>query len=282
MSNQPAPSSQPTTPKKQRRNVNLRATLLPQEHGGWAFVLYPILLALLVVPSVRGALLGLAAVSVFLLHQPFKLWWKDYRVGRVIPRTKIARLAIIAYSSLALASFAIVLATGAWTFLLPLVLALPFVQVQLLYESRNKSRHLIAELCGAVAFGAVGPAMALLGGWQEQAALLMWLLLTVWAVTSIFYVRVRLRLERQRLDDYDLQYVATVHAIGGGLVVLAVYAGSLHWLSLLAVVLLAARAAYGLSAFRRPAKAIQVGIQEVMMGLVFVGVVALGYIAGTG
>lgn len=272
----PATPPTETTPKRRPR-LNLRNTLLPQEHGGWAFVLNPILLALLVAPSVRGVLLGVAAISVFLLHQPFKLWWKDFRVKRVIPRTKVARSAILVYGAVALGCLAAVLLSGGWGFLLPLALSVPLVQTQLLYDARNKNRHLIPELCGAVALGAVGPAMAILGGWEEADALLLWLLLTVWAVTSIFYVRVRLRLERNRLDDYDLHYVATVHGSGAVLVLLAVNAGALPWLALVAVGVLAARAAYGLSAFRRPAKAVQVGLQEVVLGLVFTLLVAVGY-----
>jgi hypothetical protein len=271
------PQTPATDKEKRRRRLSLRNTLLPQEHGGWAFVLNPILLALLVAPGWRGVLLGVAAVSAFLVHQPFKLWWKDYRVGRVIPRTKIARSAIIVYSAVAGISMGVVLATGGWGFLLPLALALPLAQIQLLYDARNKNRHLIPELCGAVALGAVGPAMTILGGWSEPDALLLWLLLTVWAVTSIFYVRVRLRLERNRLDDYDLHYAATVHGIGALLVLLAVYDGALPWVALLAVGVLAARAAVGLSDFRRPAKAIQVGVQEVVVGVVYIVLVAMGY-----
>lgn len=259
------------------RKVNIRRVALPTEHGGWAFVLNPILLGLLVVPSLDGLLLGVAALCTFLIHQPFKQWWSDYRVKRKIARTPIARNFALAYAVVAALAAGYVISQNAGAFLLPLALAVPLGITQQMYDAQGRSRELVPELCGALALSAVGPAIAVLGGWDLEAALLLWLLLIVWVVTAIFYVRVRLRLEKGRLNDYDLQYVALVHGVGLLLVGLAWYNGALPFLAWVAVGMLAARAAWGLSALRRRVNAIRIGIGEVLIGLLYLLVCAVGY-----
>jgi hypothetical protein len=57
--------------------VNLKSIALPTEHGGWSFLAEPIVLGLLVAPTWKGFVLGLAIVSLFLLHQPLKIAMKD-------------------------------------------------------------------------------------------------------------------------------------------------------------------------------------------------------------
>ena len=265
------------TPPKNRQKVKLRNIILPREHGGWAFVLNPVLLGLLVALSWQGALLGIAAIAAFLVHQPFKLWWSDYRVKRVIARTPIARNFALIYAVVAVVGVLVVLLNSPLTFLLPLALAFPLAQTQLLYDAQGRSRHLIPELTGAVALGSVAPAMAILNQWDVPDAMLLWLLLAIWAITSVLYVRVRLRLERNKVDDYDMHYVALLHGVGLVLTAMSASAGGVPWLAVGGVVVLSVRAAYGLSPFRRPAKAIQVGIQEVIFGLIFTLMVALGY-----
>lgn len=49
---------------------SLRALALPAEHGGWGFVLEPVVLGLLVCPSRPGGALALAATATFLAHHP--------------------------------------------------------------------------------------------------------------------------------------------------------------------------------------------------------------------
>jgi hypothetical protein len=59
------------------------------------------------------------------------------------------------------------------------------------------------------------------------------------------------------------------------------YLGLLPRLAVLAVAILAARAFWGLSPLRRPARAQVIGVQEIMYGLLTVLLTALGYVAGT-
>jgi hypothetical protein len=252
----------------------IRAVALPTEHGGWGFLAEPILLGLLVAPSWAGLLLSLAAVAVFLLHQPLKYAIKDHLKGRRVSRTVWAERFSLIYAAVAAVSFGAVLLTQPELFLVPLLIGGAIGTIQLSYDARNKSRNLIPEVAGALALGAAAPAIALVGGWTLLPALLLWLVLAFRAMSSILYVRARLRLEYGR--PYQAAPVYALHGLAllvlGGLVV----SGVLHWLILLPFIFLTGRAAYGLSAYRRQVKAKVVGFSELGYGLVTVLIVAVG------
>jgi uncharacterized membrane protein YfcA len=94
--------------------------VLPTEHGGWAFVLVPLLLGLLVAPSAAGGWLSLATVSVFIVRQLLKLALGHWRLGKTYPRTRWAA----GFGLLALVAAGLAVLTMQHTFWLPLVLAI--------------------------------------------------------------------------------------------------------------------------------------------------------------
>ena len=178
------------------RKVIIKSVALPSEHGGWGFLIEPILLGLLVATSSPGVLLAIAASGVFLIHQPLKIAIKDHLKRRRPPRTIMAERFAVGYGLLAAIPVGILLLTMPSTFLIPIGLALPFAAVQLFYDAQNRSRRLIPELCGALALAMIAPAIAILAGWSVQGALLLWIPLALRAVTAILYVRARLRVEQ--------------------------------------------------------------------------------------
>ncbi|MCB0162365.1 MAG: YwiC-like family protein, partial [Caldilineaceae bacterium] len=68
-------------PTKQKARPRWRSIALPTEHGGWGFLLEPLLLGRLVAPSAAGLLLLVATVAAFLLRQPLKIVLVDRRRG---------------------------------------------------------------------------------------------------------------------------------------------------------------------------------------------------------
>lgn len=260
----------------QRRQVNLRSVALPTEHGGWGFVLEPIVLGLLVAWSLPGAAVALAMLGLFLLHQPLKLALKDNLKRRRVNRTAYAERFALLYGAISAAALLVALLTAAPTFLIPLALALPLMLVRLAHDARSQSRSLLAELGGAAALGATAAAIAVAGGWALPAALTLWLLIAVRAVTSVIYVRQRLRLEHGTATGAGVAYQA--HAIGAAVVAAAVLAGAAPWLALAAYALLVARAALGLSARRVPTAAKKIGLREMVYGLLYALIVGVGYI----
>lgn len=91
----------------------LRAVAVPSEHGGWGLTAEPVLLGLLVAPSVSGALLGAGALIAFLARTPLKVVLVDRWRHRRLPRTVLAgRLAAGELAILAMLVAIVAIRTG--------------------------------------------------------------------------------------------------------------------------------------------------------------------------
>jgi hypothetical protein len=248
------------------RQAKLKSIALPAEHGGWGFLLEPILVGLLLVPSLNGFLLALAMFATFLIHQPIKIAIKDYAKRRCTERTRWAERFALLYGGLALFFILLALGRAGTAFLMPLFLTLPLVGIQVFYDLKNQSRELGAELAGGVALGAIAPAIAILGEYDK--AMILWLLLALRTIPSILYVRARLRLERGKPSSISEAVMSHVLAflLGLGLVII----GQAHLLMFIALGILLLRCAWGLSRYRTPtSRPAIIGIQEMFYGFAF-------------
>jgi hypothetical protein len=268
-------------PKPAPARSAARQVALPIEHGGWAFLLQPVALGLLVSPSLAGVCLGLAALFTFLVHQPLKLAIGDWRRGKRYPRTGLAERFALAYgvaAALALAAAVALASQGgppAGVFWIPLAAGIPFALAQLAYDARKRSREAVAEISGALALGSLAPAIAVLGGWDLGQAWALWPLLAAQAVPAILYARARLRLERGQASPAWPAWLA--HLAGLAVVAACAALGLGPWLAAIAMLVMLARALHGLSRFRRPATARRVGMQEVAMSALTVALIAVGH-----
>jgi hypothetical protein len=261
-----------------QRKVKIRTVAIPAEHGGWAFILTPILLALLVAPSLAGLCLGISAFAGFLLHHPLKTALKDWRKGRRLARTRLAEKFALGYGLVAGLAFLLTLALGEWDFLLPLLLALPLALVQLYFDARNQSRALLPEMAGVMALAATGPAIVLLAGWSLAEALALWGLLAAWAGPTVVYIRQRLRLEHGKAVRPVISWA--VHGVALLGVLGLVGADYLPLLGVIALLVLAGRMLLGLSARRKPARAVVIGIREVVYAVLFGVLSGVGFLVG--
>ena len=253
----------------------LRSVALPHEHGGWGFLLEPVLLGLLVAPSGAGGWLALSALGAFLTRHPLKLALNDGRRGKVYTRTRLATGFAVFYGLVALGAFGLAISSAMASFWWPLVLAVPFGLAQLFFDTRNRSRELVPEVCGALAMAFLAPAIALAAGWALAQAWPSWVILAVRAVPSILYVRARLRLECGEPIVWASSFVP--HLLGFlGLGILTIL-GITPWLAVFAAWVLLVRSVYGLSDLRRRVPAKIVGFQEIAYGLMVVLLAASGY-----
>lgn len=259
------------------RRVPLKTVALPNEHGAWVLLAEPALLGLLLAPSWTGVMLIVAATAALMAQHPLSLALTDLRRGRAYPRTRLAWLFTAGYGLVAAAA---VIAAAAWSgrvdMLLPVLLALPLALTQLWFDSQNRGRSLIPELAGAAAVGSLAAAVAMSGGWQLGPALLIWLVMVLRSVPSIVYVRSRLALEYGRPVDRSPALAAAGTAIAVGLA--CVLWGAAPLALPVALTVLAARAAIGLSRFRVPAQPKHVGMRELAFGVLYVTAVILGYL----
>ncbi|WP_162909824.1 YwiC-like family protein [Aggregatilinea lenta] len=258
--------------------VRLKSVALPPEHGGWGFVIEPILLGLLVAPSWGGLAFGVAVLGAFLARHPLKIAVTDHRRGRRYARTAAAERVAAIYLVLVVVGGAAALLLAGPAILVPVALAAPMGIVQLGGTLAGRGRDLLPELAGAVALAAAAASIARAGDGSVSVALGLWAILAARDVPSILYVRERLRLDKGRTHAPTLVLAANgVAAIALALLVVVQRA---PWLSLLAVIALAARAVWGLSPNRRPVPVKVIGFLEVFYGLLVVVLAALGHHLG--
>jgi hypothetical protein len=262
-----------------RVRVRLRTVALPVEHGGWSLALEPVALGLLVAPSTAGLFLAIATAGAFLARHPLKIVLGDRRRGRRFPRTAAAEAFLLLYGALALASALAAAATAAsYAFILPLLLAAPLVAVQLAFDAAGRSRSLAPELAGSAGLAAVSASIAMADGWTFSASSVLWLLLAGRALTSILYVRARLR--RLRGEKPSTLRVIVAHAVAFAIVSLLVWVKLAPALAALALLILLLRAVLGLSAKHDTGSAKRVGMAEVGYGVMAVLAFAAGQLFG--
>jgi hypothetical protein len=256
----------------------LRRILLPTEHGGWAFLMEPILLGLLVAFSRAGLAISLAAVAAFLARQPLRLFMLDRAHGRRHARTALAErvfAACVLVGALALAAAGL-LAQRA--FLLPLGLAAPLAALSVALDLARRSRAAAAEVGGAVALGAVAAAIAVAGGWRLGPALGLWGILAARALPTVLYVRARVRLDRAEAPGVALPLAA--HLIAIAAIALLALRALAPWAAVGALGMLAVRCAFGLSPVRPVMSTRRLGVSELVFGLMTVFAAAWGVARG--
>jgi hypothetical protein len=113
------------------------------------------------------------------------------------------------------------------------------------------------------------------GGFPMGESLALWVILAARAVSSILYVRTRLRLERTGQADRVPSWVS--HLVGLAAAALLALAGLAPWLAVILMLVLTVRAGVGLSPWRRRSRPPIIGLGETAYGLLTVLLVALGY-----
>jgi hypothetical protein len=251
---------------------------LPAEHGGWGFLAEPVILGLVLGASPAGACLAFGALAGFLARHPLRLWLLDRRKGVRYPRTALAARFFVGYAALASLFLAGAFALTEAPFWPALALAAPIALLALSFDARGRSRDAVPEASGAIALGSSAAAIALASGAPPGLAWGAWALLALRAVTSVLYVRARIRLDRGVA-------AGPVVVLAGHATALAVAAALARsawapWLATGALLVLLARAAWGLSPLRRRVRPQVVGFQELGFGLLTLTLLAFGYRIG--
>ena len=247
-----------------------KSVALPTEHGGWSFLIEPLILGLVLTPSVAGAWLAASAVAAFLSRHPLKLLALDRRRGVRYPRTDLAERFFAAYALVAASSFLAALRLGGASILIPVAVAAPFALVALWRDLQGRGREALPEVAGALGLGASATAIILAGGGLPATAWLAWALGAGRAATAILYVRARVRVDRGVTPTTRAQLARPVMAIHAIALVGAIAAASAGFLSPVAgsaFLLLMTRAAHGLAPGCAPIRVQMLGVQEVFAGL---------------
>jgi YwiC-like protein len=269
-----------SSPAPTRRRSPLKAVALPSEHGGWGLTGEPVLLGLLVAPSVAGVALGMAAALAFTARTPIKVVMVDRWRGRRLPRTALAARVAAAELALLVGCVAVAFATADGAFWVPLALAAPLVGVELWFDMRSRSRRLVPELAGSVGIASVAAAIVLAagdaGGADRGARLAvgLWLVVAARAVATLPFVR--LQLARAKGHPARVACSDAAQAAGLALGVVAVLLDPRLVAGLAALAMVAAIDLVG--ARRPPPPAVVLGLRQLALGLGVVAATAAGVI----
>ncbi len=249
-----------------------RAVALPSEHGGWGLTLEPVLLGLLVAWSLGGLALGVAAFGAFLVRTPLKLVAVDARRDRWLARSSLALRVVVVESLVVAVAVGVAVWQSGWSWVVPVLVAVPFVAVELWFDVRSRGRRLVPELCGAVGIAAVAASITLVGGESARLAAGLWLVLAARAVGAIPFVRVQIFRMRRGLATVWHSDVAQLVAIA-----MAAVAVTLDRRLLAGAVGIGAVAVLQAVWVRRPPiPAKRLGMRQMAVGLALVAVTAAG------
>lgn len=260
------------------RTFKLRQIALPVEHGGWSFLFEPLIAGLALAFSAHGLWIVLIMIGAFLVRRPLSIFISHLVAGR---RTELSETAF--KMSIGPAALFLTGVAGAIVFvearaLLPLAVLLPLAAVQLYCDVVRNNRSAAAEMAAAFTMSASAAAIILAGGGNVQFATAVWLYLAAKSAGSILYVRNRLRLEKGKGHSKALP--AVTHIIGSVLVTLMAFDKLLPMLTIPIFALLTFRSIFGLSKYRSPAKAVKIGIYEVIFGVIGILALIFGQVFG--
>jgi YwiC-like protein len=255
--------------------INIRAVALPAEHGGWALIIEPIALGLLVAPSIAGLFIGAGALACFLARHPLKLAVGDRRKNRILKRTSLADRFVLLYVTLAIVFFTIAGVNSPRGFLLPFIMAGPLLLIQFWYDANGQSRKPIPEVVGALAAGSIATAIALAGGWTSTAFAL-WIIVACRHVPTILYLRVLFNRRRQDQRPSVNGAIIAVQLLPLIAVYVLLMLKAAPAVAIVVFAILFVRAVIGLFNQAAPTPR-QLGISEIAFGAFAVLMVAAGY-----
>ena len=176
-----------------------RTFAIPSEHGAWALWIGPFLVGWGAAGRTTWPLMWtlLAILFTFMGRHPLMVFVRVLAGRRKREDARPAALWTAGYFTAA-AGCAIALVAGGQARLLLLALpAVPLLAWQILLVTRKEERQLSVEVVGTGVLALAAPAahVAATGQWTAFAAIL-WLLMWLYAVVSVFYIYLRLAQRR--------------------------------------------------------------------------------------
>lgn len=260
-------------PAKSR--IPAKSIAMPLEHGAWGFLFEPLLAGMLIAPTVSGTLIAVLIIGAFLCRQPLKFVVGDLLSGKRLPRTAVAVRWLIYFSTVAAFGAVGTYFTVEPRSLIPLVISAP-VAIYLIYlDASRKSRDTLPELLGAAILASSIASLSLAAGLSYLFAGSMWLIMVARLIPSVIYVRNRLRLEKSKA--YSIVWPFVLHVAAIAILATLYFYGFGSVLTLIVAAFLLGRSVTGLSANRKRQTAKQLGVREVVYGVVYALSVVVGY-----
>lgn len=258
------------------KKLQLTKIVLPSEHGGWSLVLEPVVLGLLVAYSLIGLLLGLSFLFLFLLRHPLRLVIADIKKKRLFIRTYTAGIVSAIYFIISTFFFITAIIQTNIIVVYPILFAVPFFMIYVIIDIFIQKRALLSELSGPLALGSIAPSIAMANDWLLFPALGLWAIIIFRLIPSIFYIRVRLDLEKGK--QIDKLPTLVLHILSIIIALLLIQMKMIPFIVITAYIILLIRAYIGLSNFRKPTPTQKIGFMEITYGGFTILLAATGYI----
>ena len=262
-----------TLPVKSR--IPAKSVALPVEHGAWGFLFEPLLAGLLIAPTVGGGFLSIMIVGAFLCRQPLKFVFGDLKSGKRLPRTAVATRWLVYFSAIAAFGLAGSLVTADPRAFIPLIISAPIAIYLIVQDASRKSREMVPELFAASVLSTSIASLSLAAGSGYLFAGAMWLTMTARLIPSVIYVRTRLRLEKKK--EYSKVSSLATHVAAVTALAALYFVGLGSVLTIAIAGFLLVRSITGLSSARNKMTAKQLGVREVIYGVVYALSVVVGY-----
>lgn len=268
-----------TPERSSRGRASWRAVVLPAEHGGWGLTLEPVLLGILVAPSLAGVAVGLAGIAASLVRTPLRVvllgWQREQRERRPMDPTRLRlarRVALLELVVLGLASLVAVSQARQPAWWLPGIAAAPWLGVALWYDARSRGRELLPEVAAGAAFASLASMGALVGGAPWPLALGLWLILGARVATSIPQVRVQVTRLHGRSQPVRATVLGDAAAVLLAAVAVVLDGGLVAGAGAIVVIVVCGR--WWLARPSIPARTL--GLRQMGIGFALVAVTALG------
>ena len=263
-------------PAKSR--IPAKSVALPLEHGAWGFLFEPLFAGLLIAFSIGGLFIAILYVGVFLCRQPLKFVVGDLMNRKHLPRTAVAIRWLTYFSTIAAFGAFGVYFSAEPRSLIPLVLSAPIAIYLIFQDASRKSREMLSELLGASVLATSIGAISLAAGQSYLFAAAMWATMLARLIPSIIYVRNRLRLEKGK--DFSVVWPLVSHVAALLFVAALMFYGLGSILTVAVAAFLSWRSFLGLTESRKRLTAKQLGVREVVFGVVYALSVVAGYYIG--
>ena len=181
-------------------------TILPAEHGSWFMLGFPMVLGLLLRPSLAGFCLALAALAFFLGRPPLR---------RVLngQRDPVQLRALVLLGANAGGFGFATLLLSDHRFLIPLGLVSPLVAFALRADLGRAVRSLPVEMAAQGAFAGLAAGLVLAGGGSPAEGGRAWLFVTLVGAANLAHVR-RILGHAHQVDTTELKRrVVPVHVL---------------------------------------------------------------------
>lgn len=253
--------------------MRLSKVALPKEHGAWGFVLEPLLLSLIVAFTIDGLLLALATFFMFLATQPLKIITTRSASKKF---NFTARVLLLFYLTISIILLLFPVINTETYLLITFFIAAVILLIYKFSELSNLSRNLFVELLPIFSMTLIATTIVMMDNSFSFNPIIFSVLLLSRAVPTVIYINAKVKW----VKGFKFSVLPT-HLLNGVFFLFIIYSSFnnlLPMLSIVGILMLAARSVIGFSRFNFTKTVKQIGVTEFIYGSLFVVINGIAFL----